>query len=190
MSVNSKHARVEIVVDGTDIMVIKAEMKRLKAENKKLKAQTGVDISLKEKLCDVLQWEADDTDDKAIVDTLQEYEDFTNAHLDEWDEYTIGTQKRQIGELTEANEKLKQEMSAERKVFEDMNSQGWLKIATADEERTTLKAENERLNAMVVHLLEKKVVDLCVRASVIEKKKQEADTEWPTFSPQGADDDS
>jgi len=79
MSVNSKHARVEIVVDGTDIMVIKAEMKRL-------------------------------------------------------------------------------------------------------------KEENERLNAMVVHLLEKKVVDLCVRASVIEKKKQEA--EMPTFSPQGADDDS
>lgn len=81
MSVNSKHARVEIVVDGTDIMVIKAEMKRL-------------------------------------------------------------------------------------------------------------KAENERLNAMVVHLLEKKVVDLCGRVVVMEKMKQEADTEWPTFSPQGADDDS
>ncbi len=120
MSVNSKHARVEIVVDGTDIMVIKAEMKRLKAENKKLK----------------------------------------------------------------------QEMSAERKVFEDMNSQGWLQIATADEERTTLKAENERLNAMVVHLLEKKVVDLCGRVAVMEMMKQEADTELPTFSPQGADDDS
>jgi len=81
MSVNSKHARVEIVVDGTDIMVIKAEMKRL-------------------------------------------------------------------------------------------------------------KAENERLNAMVVHLLEKKVVDLCGRVAVMEMMKQEADTEWPTFSPQGADDDS
>jgi len=79
MSVNSKHARVEIVVDGTDIMVIKAEMKRL-------------------------------------------------------------------------------------------------------------KAENERLNAMVVHLLEKKVVDLCGRVAVMEMMKQEA--EMPTFSPQGADDDS
>jgi len=55
-------------------------------------------------------------------------------------------------------------------------------------EMKRLKAENERLNAMVVHLLEKKVVDLCVRASVIEKMKQEA--EMPTFSPQGADDDS